>query len=187
MEHRDEQLVQNFLAGDEKSFELLVDKYLKPLYNFTYQLTCNKEASEDIVQDTFVKVWKNISKFDTTKKFSTWIFAITKNTAYDFLKKKKTLPFSAFAGEDGNNMLEYIEDEKILHSQALLQKMDNAKDVEKFVASLSAKDQIILSLYHDQGFSLTEIAEILGSSPNTIKSQYRRAILWLRKKYLPKK
>lgn len=187
MNYTDEQLVKDFLTGDEKSLELLVNKYLKPLYNFTYQLTRNKEASEDIVQDVFVKVWKNMSKFDTKKKFSTWIFAIAKNTAYDFLKKKKTIPFSAFAGEDGNNILECIEDETILRSQELMQNMDNVKDVQKFVASLPAKVQIILSLYHDQGFSLKEIAEILSSSPNTIKSKYRRAILWLRKKYSAKK
>ena len=139
------------------------------------------------MQDAFVKVWKNMSKFDTKKKFSTWVFSITKNTAYDFLKKKKTFPFSVFASEDGNNMLECIEDETVLHSQELLQKMDNVKDAKEFVVSLSKKEQIILSLYFDQGFSLSEIAEILGSSPNTIKSRYRRTILWLRKKYFVKK
>ena len=176
----DEQLIAEYLSGNEKIFEQIVERYLKRLYNFVFQLTRDKEAAEDITQDVFVKVWKNISSFDGEKKFSTWIFAIAKNTAYDFLKKKKSLPFSMFENADGN-ILEYIEDETILHSQELLQKMDNAKAAEELLTSLPVHTRTILLLHYTQGFSLMEIAEIFGSPSNTIKSQYRRAILHLRK------
>jgi RNA polymerase sigma-70 factor (ECF subfamily) len=133
-----------------------------------------------------VKVWKNIAKYNETKKFSTWIFAIAKNTAYDFLKKKKTLPFASFENEEGVNVLENIEDQTMLHSQALLQKMDNVKDAEEYLNSLSPQLKTILLLHYKQGFSLVEIAEILGAPTNTIKSKYRRAMLSLRNVYSSK-
>ena len=107
MQYSDEQLVQQFLAGDEKAFEKLVEKYLKPLYNFIFQLVRDKDTANDITQDVFVKIWKSISSYDSQKKFSTWIFAIAKNTAFDFLKKKKTIPFAAFGNESGKNFRVY--------------------------------------------------------------------------------
>lgn len=186
MKHTDEQLIEEYLSGNKADFERIVNRYLKRIFNFVLQLTRDKYAAEDIAQDVFVKVWKNISSFDSKKKFSTWLFAIAKNTTYDFLKKKKTLPFSMFETDDGN-ILEYIEDETILHSQELLKNIDNAKVVKKLLSELPVQTQTILLLHHTQGFSLEEIAEILGSSPNTLKSRYRRTILHLRKIFLSKK
>jgi RNA polymerase sigma-70 factor, ECF subfamily len=182
----DEQLASEYLAGNEAVFEQLVERYLKWLYNFVFQLTRDKAAAEDIMQDVFVKVWKNLSSFDTEKKFSTWIFAIAKNTAYDFLKKKKSIPFSTFENEDGESILEYIEDETILHSHELLQKMDNTKDVQELLASLPVETRTILLLHYNNGFSLVEIAEILGHPSNTVKSRYRRAIMQLREQLFSK-
>lgn len=187
MKNSDEQLVLQFLAGEEKAFNALVEKYLKPLYNFIFQLVRDKEAANDIIQDVFVKVWKNLSSYDSQKKFSTWIFAIAKNTAFDFLKKKKDIPFSAFENVDEGSILEYIEDKTILHSNELLQKMDNAKVAEEMLAALPVQTRTILLLHHVQGFSLTEIAEIFGQSSNTLKSQYRRAIIFLREQISFKK
>jgi RNA polymerase sigma-70 factor, ECF subfamily len=187
MKKTDEQLVSEYLAGNEAAFKQLVERYLKWLYNFVFQLTQDKAAAEDIVQDVFVKVWKNISSFDSEKKFSTWIFAIAKNTAYDFLKKKKSIPFSRFENDDGESILEYIEDETILHSHELFQNMDNAKAVQDLLASLPIETRTILLLHYNNGFSLAEIAEILGSRSNTVKSKYRRAILQLRKNMFFKK
>jgi RNA polymerase sigma-70 factor (ECF subfamily) len=187
MQYSDEQLVQQFLAGDEKAFEKLVEKYLKPLYNFIFQLVRDKDTANDITQDVFVKIWKKISLFDEQKKFSTWIFAIAKNTAFDFLKKKKTVPFTAFENENGENFLEFIEDKSIPHSDELLRLIDEKKDVANFLDSLSPQMKTVLLLHHVHGFSLAEISEIMGHSHNTIKSKYRRAIIFLREQISSKK
>lgn len=180
---KDEQLLEDFIGGDEQAFEMLVDRYLKPLYNFTFQLVGDKTASEDIVQDVFVKVWKNLKRFNQEKKFSTWLYAIAKNTAFDWLKKKKALPFSFFETADGINFLENIEDQTISNTEALWERMDNTKDAQNFLASLSPKLRTVLFLHHNEGFSLVEIAEIFGQPSNTVKSQYRRAIFSLREKF----
>ncbi len=83
----DKQLVQKFLDGSDEAFEELVGRYLKPIYNFLYQFTKDPDSLDDLTQETFIKVWRNIRKFDRSKNFRVWIYAIAKNKAYDFLKK----------------------------------------------------------------------------------------------------
>jgi RNA polymerase sigma-70 factor (ECF subfamily) len=184
MNKSDKQLVADFIIrGDNNAFELIVEHYLNPLFNFVYQMTGDTAASEDIVQEVFVKVWKNISSFDQEKKFSTWIFAIAKNAAFDWLKKKKAFSFSKFENEDGSNSLDYIEDGSVLYASELFQKIDNEKEVKILLDSLAPEHKMILLLNHKYGFSLIEIAEIMGHPSNTVKSKYHRTIIQLRKKY----
>ncbi len=177
----DSELVADYLAGEEAVLEELVEKYLKPLYNFVYQLTHDSGAAEDIVQDVFVKMWKNLDSFDREKKFSTWIFAIAKNAALDWLKKKRSFSFSFFSSEAEANGLDEIEDDSAWHGNDLLELIDNRKDIEKLLSTISSEAKTILLLHQVHGFSLMEVSQIMGQSSNTTKSKYRRAILNLRK------
>lgn len=182
MEFNDQQLVQNFLTGDDAAFEELVGRYLKPVYNFLYQLTNDPSAVDDLTQVTFVKVWKNIRRFDQKKSFKVWIFAIAKNTAYDYFKKKKTLPFALFEREDGSNKLEEISEEAVLPDELLMQ-ADSAKELEEKLNQLAPRYKLILLMRYRDDLSLAEIAEILNLSYNTIKSQHQRALSGLKKLY----
>ncbi len=176
----DKKMVEDFLNGDEEAFESIVDRYLKPLYNFAFQLTGDKIASEDIVQDVFFKVWKNLAKFDFKKKFSTWIFAITKNTAFDWLKKKKNIPFSFFEDENGENTFEKSMNSILLDTYQSEKNMELEDSLKKMMSQLPEASRGILLLHHIEGFTLVEIAEIFDQPVNTIKSKYRRALLLLR-------
>lgn len=89
MEKTDREILEKFFLGDEEAFSELVKKYLKPVYNFLCYFTKDKALLDDLTQETFLKAWKNIRRFDKNKSFKTWLFVIAKNTAYDFFKKKK--------------------------------------------------------------------------------------------------
>lgn len=179
MNLEDNKLVRKFLEGDEGAFSQLVKKYLKPVYNFLYYFTRNRSELDDLAQVTFIKVWKNLRKFDRKKKFKTWIFAIAKNTAYDFFQKKKTIPFSNFTDEEGNNKLENISDESILPDE-ILDRKNIAQELEKKLAEIPKYYRIILTLHYKEDFSLQEIAEILDKPYNTIKSGHQRALIKLK-------
>src|SRR3989344_3002747 len=88
MNRSDAELVADHLSGNEKSLEVLIKRNLKPVYGFVYKYAGNAENSEDITQDVFVKMWKNLKRFDQNKNFRTWLFAIAKNSAIDFQEKK---------------------------------------------------------------------------------------------------
>ena len=174
------QLTSNGVKGDEKSLEILIKRYLKPIYSFVYRYVGSEEA-EDITQEVFLKMWKSLKKFDRNKGFKTWIFSIAKNASLDFLKKKKAIPFSEFdTQEDGNRLMDTLADPSPL-PQKLLEKADMAKMLNVAMEKLSPSYRMVLFLHYNDHFTFREIAEIFGESLNTIKSRHRRAILRLRK------
>lgn len=182
METTDEELVVAYLAGQEDVFPVLMDRYLRSLYGFVFQLVRSDSAAEDIVQETFIKTWKNLSRFDVKKSFKTWVFAIAKNTAYDYLKKKKTLPFSTFLNEAGESVLENISDGSI-HPEIILDQEATAHDLDKKLQMLTPAYRTLLDLHYKRGFSLHEISDILQVPYNTVKSRHKRALESLRRAF----
>jgi RNA polymerase sigma-70 factor, ECF subfamily len=176
----DEKLVDDYLQGNDVAFEKLLERYLKPIYNFLFRLTNDQAAAEDLSQDTFLRAWKNLRRFDPDKKFKTWLFVIAKNAAFDWMKKKKSLPFSHFADEEGNNALENFSEKKPLPDEILARK-DLAQELEEKLAGIPEYYRAILLMHYKEDFSLQEISEILGESYNTVKSRHRRALIELRK------
>lgn len=179
-EIKDEQLVASFLKGNEKGFEIILNRYLKPIYNFLYRLTRSPSSVDDLTQEVFIKVWRNLKRFDQTKSFKVWLYSIARNTAYDFLKKKKTIPFAFFDDREGNNRMNNIPDDNILPDE-LLSRADLSKEIEKYLKKIPQRYRIILTMRYKDDFSLTEISEILKIPYNTIKSQHQRGLQALKK------
>ena len=181
LKRNDEQLIKDYLKGDEKSLEILIESYLKPIYSFVYRYIGNLQEAEDITQEVFVRVWKNLKKFDRKRSFKVWIFSIAKNAAIDFLRKKKSIPFSEFEDREGKNMLlETIADPGPLPSELFLRK-DITRILIPAMEALSPQCRMLLFLHHNDHFTFREIAETLGESINTIKSRYRRILAQLKK------
>ena len=184
MERNETTLIEESLAGDGKAFEELLSPYLQPMYSFVLSLTHDVLMAEDVTQETCIKIWKHLTRFDSEKSFKTWIFAIAKNTAFDALKKKRDLPFSAFSqGEDDEveePWSERIADESPLPDE-LLARADAAQFLERKLRMLPEGFRRILSLRYRDDFSLSEIAEILGEPYNTVKSRHGRALSGLRR------
>lgn len=176
----DKKLVKSYLSGDKVALEVLVNRYIKLVYSVSYQYLGDRAQAEDIAQETFVKVWKNIKRFDVSKSFKTWVLTIAKNTALDQLRKKKEIVFSEFENENGDNMiLESLADKNPLVSESIYV-ADKAKALKSTVKKILPVYQKVLSLRYEQGFNFREIAEMLGESINTVKSRNRRALAILR-------
>ena len=177
----DAQLITDHLVGDEKSLEVILSRYLKPIYSFAYRYVGDGQDAEDITQEVFVKVWRNLKKFDQNKSFKTWIFSIAKNTAIDFFKKKKAIPFSKFENDEGENMLtETLADPSPL-PQELLEKAGMAQMLNSAMKKLSPKYRMVLFLRYNDHFNFREIAESLEEPLHTITSRHRRALIQLKK------
>ncbi|MDD5626396.1 MAG: sigma-70 family RNA polymerase sigma factor [Patescibacteria group bacterium] len=186
----DKQLIADYLAGDEPSLEVLIQQYLKPIYSFVYRYVGNMDNTEDITQEVFARMWKNIKKFDPKRKFKTWLFSIAKNAAIDFLRKKKTIPFSEFfaqgrsafdgKNEEGENMIyETLSDPAPLPDE-LLERADIAQMLASAMDKLSPKYRMVIFLRYNDHFTFHEIAESLEEPLNTVKSRHRRALVKLR-------
>ncbi|MBN1325638.1 sigma-70 family RNA polymerase sigma factor [Candidatus Falkowbacteria bacterium] len=178
----DENLVARYLAGDKKSLEILIKKYLKPIFNFCYYYTSNEADAEDITQEVFVKIWKNLQKFDQAKSFSTWLFAITKNTALDFLKKKKNVPFSAYTEEEEKIFFDSLIDRSPLPDK-LCEQAETKRNLDTKLGLLPLKYRKVINLRYRFDLSFSEISKRLNEPLNTVKSRYRRGVIMLKKIY----
>ena len=177
----EKKIILDCLKGDNESLESLISLYLKPVYNFIYRYIGNAQDADDITQEVFIKMWRSLKKFDQNKNFKTWIFHIAKNTAIDFLKKKKDVSFSAFESEEGKNILTEMLADTALSAKDASEKEETAQALNSAVGKIPQKYGKVLSLYYYDQFNFREIAERLSESINTVKSRHRRALLFLRK------
>ena len=103
MQRNDQQLIADYLNGDDGAITILIDRHLKTVFNFTYRLIGKQEEAENIAQETFLKMWRNLKKYRQGENFKTWLFTIARNTAIDWLRKKKSIAFSNFENEKDEN------------------------------------------------------------------------------------
>ena len=118
MDESDEDLITGYSNGNQQAFKELIDRYTPQIYNFVVRFV-GPDNAPDVTQDVFIKVWKNIEKFDVERAhFKTWLFTIARNTTTDYLRKKKSIVFSDLDTEEGI-FEDNVEDEAILPSEAL--------------------------------------------------------------------
>jgi RNA polymerase sigma-70 factor (ECF subfamily) len=174
----DSQVVQQFLDGDPRSFGELVDRYDKRLLNFVYRTVGDRERAQDLVQETFVRVYRHLHRFDQTKKFSTWIYTIAGNLAKNELRNRSRNPLVLFQTIKKNwdadhRPLEW-EDTK-LRPDDLFRKRHLKELVENSVAQLPEHHRIVFVLRELEGKTYEEIADITGCNLGTVKSRLNRA------------
>ncbi len=174
------ELVLMAKAGKDRALEMLIRLYLSSVHGMCLRYLGNADEAEDAVQETFVKVWRNLKKIDPQKNFRAWSMEIAKNTCLDVLKKKKAVPMGVFANEDGSNT--FIESMVSLSpSPAELAEHSMLKRILNIAThKLSPAYQKILSLYYGQGLNFREISETLNEPLHTVKSRHRRAVINLR-------
>ena len=174
----DTTVVQAFLLGEERAFQELVERYQTRLLNFIYRSIGDRERAEDLVQEVFIRVYRHIHRFDTTKKFSTWIYTIASNLAKNELRNRSRNPLVLFQTITNNR----TEDERPLQFEDhasrpddLYQKRHLKSLVEQTVAQLPEHHREVFVLREIEGKSYEEIAEITNCNLGTVKSRLNRA------------
>ncbi len=174
----DEELIARFQQGDNYAFDLLVKRYKEPLLNFVYRFVGEREEAEDIVQETFLRLFKNKHYYREIAKFSTWIYTIAGNLAKTELrrrKRRKLLSISNFMSSDKD----YDIPDEDSNPEREANTVITDKIIQKAIDKLSPKFKQVILLRDVQGFSYEEIAEIVGIPLGTVKSRVNRARLKL--------
>ncbi len=180
IEETDEQLASRAKAGDAEALELLITRYLKPVYGFVRQYVFDADSAEDVTQEIFVKLWKYIGRYNEEQLFRPWVYTISKRTALDYIKKKHLVPFSELGAEDGTEWLSQTVQDTTPGPEEQAQSGFEQVRVNKALGSLSPKYAQVVSLYHKEGLKFAEIAHRLREPLNTVKSRYRRALFQLK-------
>lgn len=169
-------LIDATLKGDSKSFEVLYQKYKKPLFLICLRYAVDRDQAQDFLQDSFVNVFRKLKQFDRTKgSFGSWASRIAVNECLAFARKKTLFPLDIKVAETLES-----KDNSILSELSL-------KEMLKLIHSLPYGYRTIFNMYVIDGFSHKEIAEQMSISISTSKSQLAKARKALQKKILNNK
>jgi len=178
MELADEELVTAHLDGRPGAFQHLYDRYRNRLVHFIIRKTGDTDRAQDLVQEAFIRVTRHLHRFDTTKKFSTWVYTIASNLSKNELRNRSRNPLVLFqklenSWDDSHRPLQF-EDLR-MRPDDLYRKRYLRRIVEETVAELPEHHRLVFRLRELEGKSYEEIAEITGVNLGTVKSRLHRA------------
>ena len=174
----DEELIARFQQGDAYAFDLLVKRYKDPLLNFVYRFLGDVVEAEDIVQETFYRVYKNKHYYKEVAKFSTWIYTIAGNLAKTELRRRKRKRvFSIHKDSPTEKDIELPDLDKDPEKE--VNSVITDKLIQKAISNLPPKFRQVIILRDIQGFSYEEISSIIRVPLGTVKSRVNRARLRL--------
>jgi RNA polymerase sigma-70 factor (ECF subfamily) len=155
--------------GDDLAFARLVEAYQKPVYNLCYRMLGNAGDAEDAAQETFIRAYKAIRRYDLERKFSTWLLSIASNYCIDQYRRRKLPTFSVDALDTPDIP------EKAAGMEAMLMQDEHQAKVAALLETLKPKDKAAIVMRYWYEYSYEEISEALSLSVSAVKSRLHRA------------
>jgi len=169
-----EQLISKFQEKDVRSFEKLYEMYGDSMFGVIYNIVRNKEETEEVLQDVFIKAWNNASTYSAKKgRFFTWLLNIARNSAIDKIRSKNF--------KQGKQNLDAAFFVDILESYDNLDTKIDVKALKKFVDALKVTCKNLIELLYFKGYTQKEVSEELKMPLGTVKTNNRKCISELRK------
>ena len=173
-------LVKNYISGDESALASLIERHQSKIYGFIYSKINDRDLSDDIFQDTFIKVIKTLKSqsYNEEGKFLPWVMRIAHNLVVDHFRKAKKMPYQRETEE--YSIFNYMTDNSLnIEGQIISEQAES--DLAKLLDELPAdqKEVLVMRMYQDLSFK--EIADLTGVSINTALGRMRYALLNLRK------
>ena len=163
-------MVRKAKAGDGKAIEALIRAHQEALYAFMLRMSGRPDVAEDIVQEAFVRALRNLDRFDTRFRFSTWLFTIAKRLYVNSIQKHRPTYDSDVVGEH------HGAGQSPGHQAAQSEMIQNVRDlIEVALQRLTPQQREIILLFHQQNWPITEIAGHLRMPEGTVKSHLHRA------------
>src|SRR5690554_2672192 len=176
----DSVLVKDYINGNEKALEILINRHNQRISSFIYSKVLDRDTTEDIFQDTFIKVIKTLKRgsYSEEGKFLPWVMRIAHNLIIDHFRKNKRMP--KFEGNDDLNIFSVIKDDQLNVERQLI-KDQIESDLSLLILELpeDQKEVLMMRIYKDMSFK--EISENTGVSINTALGRMRYALINLRK------
>ena len=171
----DSELIDLFCQGQEKAFNLLVERYKERIYYLALRMVRNHQDALDLSQEAFLKAYKNLRSFKGKSTFYTWLYRIACNTCLNFIKREKFRSFLSF-GDLRKPFSRPQDSPDFSYERDQL-----SQAIDKAISKLPPKQRMAFVLHHYEGLTHQEIAKLLGKSEGTIKANYFQAIKKLKK------
>ena len=176
----DQELVSRAQKGSEKAYRELLGRYQRPVFSLIYRMVRDREQAEDLAQETFIRVFNHIDRYDPQFKFSSWIFKIATNLTIDAIRKKEPVTvsidgsrYATTADEiEASTITVEIRDE---NPEELLVAKELGGEIEDAIGRLRPEYRTAILLRHVDGRPYEEIAEIMAVPLGTVKTYIHRA------------
>ena len=174
----DSSVVARFMGGDARAFAELVNRYHVRLVNFIYRTIGDRDRAEDLVQETFIRVYRHLHRFDQSKKFSTWVYTIAGNLAKNELRNRSRNPLVLFqtlkaTWDADHRPLEW--EDNTYRPDDLFRKRHLKETIDRAVSQLPDHHRVVFVLRELEGKTYEEISDITGVNLGTVKSRLNRA------------
>nr|WP_299346506.1 sigma-70 family RNA polymerase sigma factor [Allomuricauda sp.] len=166
----DNRLIERLLSGDKNALYQLYDKYSGALYGVILRMCRDEDKAKDLLQETFIKIWKNIGAFDASKgRFYTWAYRIARNTTLNSFRSK--------------NELIQTDDISVYDTKTVSEDAPDYTELKGSIKKLEPHHQRAITLVYYMGYTHQEAHEVMGVPLGTFKSYVRQALKQLRKTY----
>jgi RNA polymerase sigma-70 factor (ECF subfamily) len=170
-------------TGDGDAFRVLVERHSRSVFRLAYRLTGNEQDAEDVVQETFLRAYKQLSRYDGRASFHTWIYRIAANYGLDLLRSRKRMD-NRRQDDDELSPLDSVPDDaiaadRLVYATQLQHRIDSAMN------QLSEQERTAFVMRHFEGLSIEEIGEALGVAESATKNSIFRAVQKLRRALEP--
>lgn len=171
----DGHLIEQVRAGSHGAFRALVERWTRSVYRTAYRITANKEDAEDAVQETFLRVYRQLHTYDRRSAFSTWLYRISVNCSLDIVRR----PSRRASADPGDPATEAPSPHRLAQDSEFRRRLGAAMD------ELSEQERTAFVLRHHEGLPIEEIASVLGLSESAAKHSVFRAVQKLRRQLEP--
>ncbi|WP_026898593.1 sigma-70 family RNA polymerase sigma factor [Daejeonella oryzae] len=155
----------------EEAFNLLLNKYQQKIYWHIRRLVINHDDADDLVQDVFIKVWKNLANFRNDSQLYTWLYRIASNESITFLNRKKLKNnISLDLDQDGLNLADTLADSSYFDGDKAQMKL------QKALLTLPQKQRLVFNMKYFDDLKYEEISSILGTSVGALKASFHLAV-----------
>jgi RNA polymerase sigma-70 factor, ECF subfamily len=185
MADEDSSLIRSALRGDLDAFSTLVRRHESAIVNYVYWIVLNEQDAMDVAQEVFLKVYLSLDKYNPDFRFSTWLYAIAKNAAIDFLRRSNSgwmVELDAQGEEDGKGEPVQLADTKAQLAEEVLLQKEIGKKVEAALNGLPLQYREVLVLRYLEDFAYEEIAKLLKLPLGTVKNRLFRAREFLKER-----
>ena len=183
MPETDYKLIASALGGSQEAYKTLMERHRPAIYHIVFKFVREKEATADLVQETFMKAFASLETYRSEYKFSTWLYRIAANSAIDFLRKQRIKTLSLdMASDDSEGRTEYDVPDLTYHPEKDLEERERRISIQDAIDSLPDKYKQVIIYRHKDDRSYEEIAEVLNIPIGTVKARIFRARELLKKK-----
>ena len=183
MQELDKSILFEARQGNLAAFEQIVLAFERPLYSYIYRLCGHRQTAEDLTQETFIKLFKNLKKIDPTGNLNSWMYTIATHTVYDFLRKKKHVQ-ELFVIDDPESDFETIAPEQ---TYTIVERLQSSEEIDEALSHLKPEYKAVLLLFYRLDLPYDAIAKMMHIPIGTVKTYLHRAKISLKKYLLHRK